>query len=354
MKELERRLEQAIANSRDALEREQCRRLKEQAERYDKELKSVKGQVSDVAKAIDKIDKKFTKEVNALGKSVSSLEKTVDSILAEFRNNEKRSSELAELARTFLKSVMRRTPVERFTPDTLKVITQDLQALADSKLPAQANIAVAHQILQRISHMEEDAQRAQLRHGAILASAKKILATNEEFVKEHTSVPVTVDGKTGQVPVDFWTKGQYEAIKKRLEIIREMLEKDKNQEGEYLTDADLEKIINEDLEQISRSAGNCVSETVTLATQSMDRIKVARQLVTTLKKSGWDVEIQDGSQAFDFLGSEQQSGDMREGIFAIMRKKNTGEVLTITIVPGADGNPEMIFQNNVEDANPAT
>lgn len=355
-REFEQRMA-AVSSDQHRLSDDLRRSLNENAESFRKELKamgkSVDRKVSDVARTIDNVDKKLSRQMKALDKSVKGLSNDVDSILDQFKKDQKRSDELASHVNSFLKTVMRRTDVERFTPETLKEIVQDLQTLSESKLPAQANIAVAHQIIQRIAHMEDDAIRKILKHEAVLASAKQQITSADRFVEDNKSVPVTDGSITAKVPADFWTRGAYGKLQSRLKELGGMVGADKNLEGEYLTDADVDDIISE-VGSICRSAGDAAAETSLLATQSVQRLKIARDLVNTLKDSGWDVETQDGSDAFDYLGSDLKSGDMREGVFVIMRKKIDGQVLTTTIVAGADGNPEMVFQNNVEDANPAT
>ncbi|MBR6038586.1 MAG: hypothetical protein IKP53_07685, partial [Candidatus Methanomethylophilaceae archaeon] len=70
------------------------------------------------------------------------------------KKEERQASEMAAEANRILKEVMARTPVERYTPETLMKIVADIKAVDDGKLPAASNIAVIHQSIRGIVHME--------------------------------------------------------------------------------------------------------------------------------------------------------------------------------------------------------
>lgn len=352
--ELEKRIAQ-LNGTNDGLKREMLNRLKEQQEDFRKEFqtqaKSTGKSIAEVKKSIDKVDKKLSGRIDKVDTKVDNLGKSVDAIIQKFKKEERQASEMAAEANRILKEVMARTPVERYTPETLMKIVADIKAVEDGKLPAASNIAVIHQIIRGIVHMEEEANRRRLAHEALLAAARSQASALSGFHESNKTVEIDAGkGKKAKVDADFWTHGKYRGIGAEVAGIARQLESDRDAKGDFLTDEDVVRLGGE-LERLQAETVGSISDTSHLAGESQIRFKMARSIVKASIKDGWTVVKENGEDAFDFLGSENQDKDMREGFFAILKKGN--EVLTLTIVE-KDGSPNLVIQNTIEGSNPAT
>ncbi len=352
--ELEKRIAQ-LNGTNDGLKREMLSRLKEQQEDFRKEIqaqdRSTGKSIAEVKKSIDKVDKKLSGRIDKVDTKVDNLGKSVDAIIQKFKKEERQASEMAAEASRILKEVMARTPVERYTPVMLKKIVTDIQAVEGSKLPAASNIAVIHQIIRDIVHMEEEANRLRLAHEALLTSARSQASSLSGFHKSHENVEVDAGkGKKVKVAADFWTRGKYGGIGADVADIARQLETDRDTKGVFLTDEDVVRL-GDELERLQADTVSAIADTSRLATESQIRFKMARNIVEASIKDGWTVVKENGEDAFDFLGSEGQEKDMREGFFAILKKGN--ELLTVTIVE-KDGKPHLVIHNTFDGGNPPT
>lgn len=346
-----------LSGENEGLRREWLRSMRDLEESFRKEReaqnKANEKSIKDVKKSIDKLDKKLSGQVAKLGTTVNSLGKSVKSIFEKFEKEDRRSSEIAAEVRRLLKEAMADAPVERYTPRALEKIVSDIDAVAKSKLPAASNIAVCHQITRDIAHMVEEANRSRLKHEALLAAVRPAASALTGLHEANKEVEVdTGKGKKVKHSTDFWTKGGYDKIGKKVAGIARQLEADKDDKGAFLTDDDVVRLGGE-LEGLQKEVTGAVAETVSKVNESQACFRMVWNIVNHFRKEGWVVKKENGEDAFDFLGGEDLEKDMREGSFAILKKELTGEVLTLTVVE-KDGKAQIVFQNSLENGNPAT
>ena len=97
------------------------------------------------------------------------------------------------------------------------------------------------------------------------------------------------------------------------------------------------------METLQHQAESLIIEASELGTLSEQRVIVSNDVLNAMTKQGWELKSDP-----DFMGGETDN-DWREGTFAVLHKPNTGEEVSILVLPeekdGKKGN-QIIFHRN--------
>lgn len=298
----------------------------------------------EVGKSIRRLNKDFTKKIDAIGDDLSSVRKDVDGILSKMEKEHKQAKELVGEASSLLRSVKRRSPVARYTPEELSRITSELSSVASMDIPDSSVIALVEKLILDTLRMENEAVALSLKHQALLALVGGLISSLEGFLKDNAKVEVTSKGRTGSVEADKWTLGQSAKIAERLSQLSAIISSDTNTDGAPLTDEQV-LAIQDEVSALGNEATASLEGAIAKVLDAWDRIDILSQIAACQSDMGKVVKTENGRKAMGSLG-----GDIMDGSFVIMEDTLTGESTTFIVVPGEDGSPRLVMQNNMEGA----
>jgi hypothetical protein len=211
-------------------------------------------------------------------------------------------------------------------------------------IPDASMIALVEKLILDTVRMENAAVALSLKHKALLALVGGLISSLEGFLKDNSKVEVTSKGRTGSVDADKWTGGQSTKISERLSQISGMISSDMNPDGAPLTDEDVLKIQDE-VSTLGSEAATALEGAAAKVLDAWERIDILGQVAECQSDMGRVVKIENGRKAMGSLG-----GNLMDGSFVIMEDTLSGESTTFIVVPGADGSPQLVTQNNMEGA----
>ncbi|MBQ8072069.1 MAG: hypothetical protein IJ202_14635 [Bacteroidales bacterium] len=298
----------------------------------------------EVGKSIRKMDNALSKRIDTIGNDLSSVRKDVDGILSKMEKEHKQAKELVGEASSLLRIVERRSPVARYTPEELSRITSELSTVASMEIPDSSVIALVEKLILDTLRMENEAVALSLKHQALLALVGGLITSLEDFLKDNAKVEVTSKGRTGSVEADKWTLGQSAKIAERLSQLSAIISSDTNTDGAPLTDEQV-LAIQDEVSALGNEATASLEGAIAKVLDAWDRIDILSQIAACQSDMGKVVKTENGRKAMGSLG-----GDIMDGSFVIMEDTLTGESTTFIVVPGEDGSPRLVMQNNMEGA----
>lgn len=246
----------------------------------------------------------------------------------------------AGAALALLDAIRERTDVERFAPRHMldSIVLKEERLKNISKNPDSCSITDANNLIDEALVMENEAIRRRNEwepiHKAALSSAVAVLKLLE--ASEIIKVPSLYDESEEDLKADYWTHGAY---RRALDEIRQI----KAQIENAPADMDLLKDLQAKVEILQHRAEELIIEAAELGTLSEQRVIVSNDVLNAMINQGWELK---GDP--DFMGGEEDS-DWREGTFAVLHKPNTGEEVSILVLPeeknGKKGN-QIIFHRN--------
>ena len=285
------------------------------------------------------VDKRFEQQQA----EIDNVRKDIGILFDEIKKRQNAKSEAILMAKELLQKINGRIDLSRFAPERWHEINIRVSSL-DTVSDDSACIAQAHEICIQAMLAEEEAWKNKLKIDSLaqLASAelKKVLEVvnaNREIKASHPDYPE----ETVNLEADFWTRGQYQKIIEELECIKRTVDNpyDKDITPEILGGY-IKRIA--ELESIST---DLIQKSVERAILSENRVVVTEDIVTALIEQGYEVAIENGKEAINYMGGEQEN-DWREGVYAIL-EKGTGEKITIIVKPNEDATKnQLIFHRN--------
>lgn len=350
--EMERRLRDevnSVANDTNQkltkLDHEHRERLINMANKmYDEIGTWTREQLDAVYKDMNQLQQNIDKRLDSQQQSIKRLQVNMQEVFDRFQSEDKQAQELSDFIRNLLNAVRQRTPVARYTPNQLENINRRLRDLLNSQRPAAAKIATADGLLHSILEMEEEATKLKIRHDSLVRSTQTRLEAVLNIIAQNRNINVEHNEATAQVETNFWTCGEYDAIVKRLSDLRVTLERQSNS----MTDDEVQVILKQ-VEEENQKAQSCMERAIQLAIQSQSRAEISLDIVNAMVRQGYILKAENGDEAFDYMGGELPS-DWREGFFAILQDPRTGDEISVTVMPNANGKDnDIAFHLNGED-----
>jgi hypothetical protein len=327
------------------LDREHRERLINMANRMYKEIGTwTREQLDTVYKDMDLLQKNIDKRLDSQQRSIEQLHVNMQDVFDRFESEDKQAQDLSDFVRNLLHMVRQRTPVERFTPEQLEHINRRMRDLLNSQQPAASKIATADGLLHSILEMEEEATKLKIRHDSLVNSTRIRLETVLNIIAQNRNINVERNEATAQVETNFWTCGEYDTIVKRLMDLRVKLER----QSDSMTDAEVQETLAL-VEEENQKAQTCMEKAIQLAIQSQNRAEISLDIVNAMVRQGYILKTENGDEAFDYMGGELPS-DWREGFFAILQDPRTGDEISVTVMPDANGKDnDIAFHLNGEE-----
>jgi len=292
-----------------------------------------------IAELTREVDARFQQQQTA----IDGLRSDVAMIFDDIRQRQNARNEALKMIDELIENVNSRIDLSRFAPERWHEITTRQKTLAtltdDSAIIAQANEICIQTML-----AEEEAWKNKLKIDALaqVASAqlKKVLETVNANRTVEAVHPDNPDDKA-TVETNFWSRGEYQQVIDELDDI-----------GRRLQDPYAKDVTPELLQQwtvrtaeLEQQATALVMQAVERAILSENRVVVTEDIVTALIAQGYEVVMENGQEAINYLGGDRDN-DWREGVYAMM-EKGSGERITIIVQPNDDatGN-QLIFHRN--------
>lgn len=273
---------------------------------------------------------------------LDSLRTTVNGILDRFADEHRKRAEAVAMAKEVYDAAVSRADLDRFVPEDARKLRDRMERLlADPD--GYATVAQAVEAIMQIQWAEEEALKRKLVYDAILAQAVETLEAVLAEVSSNRQVSVTNPADSSdavEIEVDFWNRGEYDAVSRELTVLRRELDSRPSQERI----AEVMKRVAE-LEVL---AADMVRKAADRSILSENRVVITEDIITALEQQGWSVERgADGRDAIGYEGGLVES-DWREGFFAYLRSLN-GERIVIRVTPSGDGIDNDIAFHRVDN-----
>ncbi len=268
-------------------------------------------------------------QLNSHEQRLGALTETINCILSRLSNEDERRREAVEMAKAIYEEAFKRTPIDRFNPEEAARIHDRMERLLSNPRSTTA-AAQAVEAIMNIQWAEEKALKSKIIYDAIRAQAIESLNSVLEEVNSNREVSVTNPNDNLdviQIEVDFWNRGEYSLIAKRLESLKEELETHPS------TDR-INQIISE-IAECEVSATEMAGKATQRAILSENRVEITEDIITALQSQGWQIER--SSEGVDEVGYEggDIDNDWREGVYAYLTSMS-GERIVIRVTPTGD------------------
>ncbi len=257
---------------------------------------------------------------------LQSLTKTVNGILDRFSSDDQKRREAVEMAKAIYENAFKRTPIDRFNPEEASRVHDRMRnLLRDANSPAATSLAI--EAIMNIQWAEEKALKAKIVYDAILNQTMEALEGVLLEVNSNREVKVadpTDPANVVDIEVDFWNRGEFEAIRQRLEHLKKELESQPDEER-------INRIASE-IAECEVKAADMIGKASDRAILSENRVIITEDIITALQNQGWQMErTSDGIDEVGYEGGDVDN-DWREGVYAYLRGMN-GERIVIRVTP---------------------
>jgi len=247
-----------------------------------------------------------------------------------------------------------RTNHSKFAEDKWNQLKRRVEKISNANVPASAIIGEVMNLTNDLWDLEEDVLKAQFKfeviHNLVLNQATELLQTmsknrNEVFFSDEDGKNKKDEkGNEIKVELDYWTKGEYGEVEKEVIKLKEELETTKNSSD--LTEERVNKI-QEEIEKLKSEQSELIVLAVRRGLASQERRNISKDIVKALKQQGYDFKkMENDTNAYHYLGSEESSSDFREGVFAVLQN-GIGMEITVIVHPNEDlTKNHIVFQRN--------
>lgn len=253
-----------------------------------------------------------------------------------------------------------RTNHSKFAEDKWNQLKRRVEKISKANVPSGSIISEVMNLTNDLWDLEEDVLKAQFKfeviHNLVLNQVTELLQTMSKnrngvfFSDEDGKNKKDEKGNEIKVELDYWTKGEYGEVEKQVTKLEEELETKKNSSD--LTEERVNKI-QEEIEKLNSAQSELIVLAVRRGLASQERRNISKDIVKALKQQGYDFKkMENDTNAYHYLGSEESSSDFREGVFAVL-KNGAGMEITVIVHPNEDlTKNHIVFQRN--DNSPVT
>ncbi|MDE5882524.1 MAG: hypothetical protein K2H60_12410 [Muribaculaceae bacterium] len=329
-----------LANSVSQAMENQNRYIESQINRLDKNIGILNSGLNAVNQGLQDLASQTQSRFQAQQREIKSIQSDVKSIFDKQQADTNSKLLAAGAALAMLEAIRARTDVNRYAPkhmlDSIALKEQRLRHI--SRNPDACTITDANNLIDEALVMENEAIRRRNEweplHQAALSSALAVLKLLQD--SETVKVPSLYDDADESLKANYWTHGAYERTLHEINQLKQQIEN-------APVDKELLKELHRQVEALQRQAEKLIIEAAELGTLSEQRVIVSNDVLNAMINQGWELK---GDP--DFMGGEEDS-DWREGTFAVLHKPNTGEEVSILVLPeerdGKRGN-QIIFHRN--------
>lgn len=276
---------------------------------------------------------------------IDNIRQDVDSLFEGLRQRHNAGKEAVSMANELLDIVRKRTDLVRFAPEKWHEIHMRIDAL-NGISDDSACIAQANEICIQTMLAEEEAVKNKLKHDDLVCLATKQLVKVFEVINSNRTIRISnLDsrGEVVKIEANFWTRGDYQKVLDELEKIKNTLDEPYAKE---VTSENLHNMLDR-ISYLEKNGNELIQTAIERAVLSENRVVVTEDIVTALIEQGYEVKLESGTEAVNYMGGDQDN-DWREGVYAVM-EKGSGEEITVIVRPDENAvNNQIIFHRNDE------
>lgn len=271
---------------------------------------------------------------------IDSLQTCVQDIFDRFKNEASMAYDVVNEMTELLKVIRENHPVDIYTPNELREIDSHINdMMTRGNDPAASIIAESRITIRDILKMKEKALFEKVKHDEMLFQTRTRLTAILDVIGKNINQTIEREGyDPSSIATDFWTDGDYTKVINQLRAIEKQLA---NEEAkDQISTEQIAEMLRE-IESLNIKGIELMQRALNRALQSQDRAEITLDIVNAMIRQGYEIKIENGDDAFDYLGGRIDS-DQREGVFAILRHPNTGEEVTIVLQPNDDNKTNSI------------
>ena len=271
---------------------------------------------------------------------IASLQTSVQDIFDRFKSEATMARDVVNEMTELLKVIRENHPIDVYTPGELREIHSHINdMMTRGNDPAASIIAESRIIIRDILKMKEKALLEKAKHDEILFQTRTRLAAILDVIGKSINQTIERDGyDPSSIATDFWTDGEYTKVMNQLRAIENQLANEESKDK--MSTEQIAEILRE-IESLNLKGIELMQRALNRTLQSQDRAEITLDIVNAMIRQGYEIKIENGDDAFDYLGGRIES-DQREGVFAILRHPNTGEEVTVVLQPNADDKTNSI------------
>ncbi|TVL99939.1 MAG: hypothetical protein CV087_16085 [Candidatus Brocadia sp. WS118] len=317
------------------LEKKQNRKLREQAEKFQKGLNSLQSQVTanreEYLRMFDQQREEFSNALEAQRKNLQSQISALNDRLAKKEANEQQLAQTwIENTKTLISYIDEHQSHEKFKPGALEKIRAELQ-LSEGNFKQgvyQAAIASAQQSFIRASELRIEIEQLEVEWSAYLEAAKQSATELLATCEAQESCRFALDTEDGSIEmegqIDFWTEGALSGLKK-------------NAKNELKRLGKPDDLALEELKASIRQSEQWKAECLTLTEKAKQaliasqlRNNMAQTIANALENAGWEV-----------TDSTYEGEDHRGAIHVKLENYSGDEI--VTIITPEEGEDDTIY-----------
>ena len=319
--------------------------MKQEVERIDRNINILADGIHKLNSNMKELQREMDTRFDAQQGQINALDANVKTLFDLRKNEENEKILAAGAALAMLEAIRERSPIKRFAPrymqEEIALMEQRLRNIKND--PSSCTISDANGLIDKSLVMENEALRAEAQWLAHYDQALKVAESILLMMAENIQVDSIYEGATDEEKIDleanYWTHGAYDKLKTEVEQIKKRIESKE-------ADTDELNSLVSSLQQKEEQAAKMRIQAAELGILSETRIVVTNDILNAMLARGWELKDEPG-----YLGREMQDEDMREGTFAVLEKKRSGEELSILIIPEQQNDKivnKIVFHRNDE------
>lgn len=349
--ELDRKHSENLQNATDIIYDDMSRGFENMSRAIEAETEHLNGRIDNVRqwtqRNLDIIDKNIrqmqqdtNRRFEQQQQQIDSLQASVQDIFDRFKDEATMAHDVVNEMTELLKVIRENHPVDIYTPGELREIHSHINDMMTRiNDPAASIIAETRIIIRDILKMKEKALLDKAKHDQMLFQTRTRLVAILEVIGKNINQTIERDGyDPSTIATDFWTDGNFTKVFEQLKEIERQLA---NEEVKDQMSTEQIAEMLKDIESLNLKGIELMQTALNRALQSQDRAEITLDIVNAMIRQGYEIKIENGDDAFDYLGG-RISSDQREGVFAILRHPNTGEEVTVVLQPNPDDKTNSI------------
>jgi len=340
LRDLDQKHTQALRNLRDEIY-DALDKQSEAMEEMQDEIESLADGLNTLNNNLNQLEKNVNQRFQNQQQQINTINANVKNLYDIRQQDENNKLLAAGEALALLETIRQRTPVARFAPQSM----QDKVALLEQRLrsikknPGACSITDANNLVDEALVMEAEAVRQHLKWQAKHKLAKTMVDALLRLMQENMKLKVNSiydESQTEELQADYWTHGKYSQLEQQIKEVQKRIDSGQPDMAE------LDQLIAK-LNKMKSQADQLREEAVNLGILSECRVAVSNDILNTMLEQGWELKDDPG-----FMGGEEDD-DCREGTYAVLERKVTGEQLSILIMPEEQNGTtvnKIIFHRN--------
>ena len=349
--ELDRKHSENLQHATDIIYDDMRRGFENMSRAIEAETEHLNGRIDNVRqwtqRNLDIIDKNIrqmqqdtNRRFEQQQQQIDSLQASVQDIFDRFKDEATMAHDVVNEMTELLKVIRENHPVDIYTPGELREIHSHINDMMTRiNDPAASIIAETRIIIRDILKMKEKALLEKAKHDQMLFQTRTRLVAILKVIGNNINQTIERDGyDPSTIATDFWTDGNFTKVFEQLKEIERQLA---NEEVKDQMSTEQIAEMLKDIESLNLKGIELMQTALNRALQSQDRAEITLDIVNAMIRQGYEIKIENGDDAFDYLGG-RISSDQREGVFAILRHPNTGEEVTVVLQPNPDDKTNSI------------